>query len=129
MRKKPCLTHDDVRRIAEAARSAALAEKIAMSIAIVDDGGHLLSFERLDARASTITVATGKARTSALMRGPSGALESRIASQPALLALDAMPLQGGLPLMVDGDCVGAIGVSGGTGEQDERVASAGCRAL
>jgi glc operon protein GlcG len=100
-----------------------------MSIAIVDDGGHLLSFERLDARASTITVATGKARTSALMRGPSGALESRIASQPALLALDAMPLQGGLPLMVDGDCVGAIGVSGGTGEQDERVASAGCRAL
>jgi uncharacterized protein GlcG (DUF336 family) len=65
MRNKPCLTHDDVRRIAEAARSAALAEKIAMSIAIVDDGGHLLSFERLDARASTITVATGKARTSA----------------------------------------------------------------
>jgi glc operon protein GlcG len=46
-----------------------------------------------------------------------------------LLALDAMPLQGGLPLMVDGDCVGAIGVSGGTGEQDERVASVGCRAL
>lgn len=129
MRTKPCLTHDDVQRIASAAREAAVAEKLAVSIAIVDDGGHLLSFERLDARPSTITVATGKARTSALMRGPSGALESRIPNQPALLALDAMPLQGGLPLMVDGDCVGAIGVSGGTGEQDERVASAGCRSL
>jgi len=129
MRHKPCLSHDDVRQIAEACRNEAATLGIAVTIAIADDGGHLLYLERIEARASTVAVAIGKARTSALMRGASGSLEARIASTPALLALDAMPLQGGLPLLFEGQCVGAIGISGGTGAQDEQIATAGCRTL
>lgn len=129
MRQKPCLSHDDVRKVADACRREAAALGLAVTIAIADDGGHLLYLERIEARVSTVAVAIGKARTSALMRGPSGNLEARIASTPALLALDAMPLQGGVPLLYAGECVGAIGISGGTGAQDEQIAAAGCLAL
>lgn len=129
MKHKPVLTLADAQRIGAAAVVAANSSGIAMTIAIVDDGGHLLWLERLDARVSTLSVAIGKAKSSALMRGPTAALEQRIATSPQLLALEAMPLQGGLPILVDGECIGAIGVSGGTGEQDETVGRAGLAAL
>lgn len=129
MKHKPVLTIEDARRIGAAAGEAARQLGIAMTVAVVDDGGHLLWLERLDARVSTLSVAIGKAKSSALMRAPTAALEQRIAASPQLLALDSMPLQGGLPILVDGECVGAIGVSGGTGEQDETVGRAGIAAL
>jgi glc operon protein GlcG len=129
MKQKPSLTIDDARRIGAAAAAAAQQLGIAMTIAIVDDGGHLLWLERLDARVSTLSVAISKAKSSALMRAPTAALEQRIATSPQLLALESIPLQGGLPILVDGDCVGAIGVSGGTGEQDEAVGHAGLTRL
>lgn len=129
MRTKSCLTAHDVRVIATACRAAAERANWAVTIAIVDDGGHLLYLERLDAKVTTVAVATGKARTAALMRQPSASLASRVKDNPALLALDAMPLQGGVPIFFDGECVGGVGVSGVASEQDEQVANAGCAAL
>jgi glc operon protein GlcG len=129
MRHKLCLTHEDVRVMAEACRAAALARELPVTIAIVDDGGYLLHLERLDARASTVAVAMGKARTAALMHMPSAKLEDLIKDMPGVLALDAMPLRGALPLMVGEDCVGAIGVSGAAPADDESIANAGLQTL
>jgi glc operon protein GlcG len=129
MRQKPCLTHEDVRILAEACRQKAMTQQLAVTIAIVDDGGHLWHLERLDARPSTIEVAIGKARTAALMRAPSAALEDLIKDMPGILALNAMPLRGALPVMVGEDCVGAIGVSGAQPVDDESIAEAGLTAL
>jgi glc operon protein GlcG len=129
MRNKPSLTAADARRMADACRAEAGRAGWAVTIAIVDDGGHLLHLERLDARLSTLAVAIAKARTAALSRQPTASLAARVRDNPGLLALDAMPIQGGVPVMYAGECVGAIGVSGVTPEQDEQVASAGCGAL
>ena len=129
MRSRPSLTAVDVRSIAAAARAAAELQSWPVTIAICDDGGYLLHLERLDARTSTVAVAMGKARTSALMQVPSGDLEQAVRGNPALLALDAMPLRGALPLRFAGVVVGAIGVSGVKPEQDEQVALAGVAVL
>ena len=130
MHTKPCLNSSDVRQIAAACREYAEKKGWAVTIAIVDDGGHLLHLERLDtAKITTIAVAMGKARTAALTRAPSASLASRIKDNPALLALDAMPLQGGVPIMYRGECVGGVGVSGVLAEQDEEAANAGCAVL
>lgn len=129
MRHKLCLTYDDVLTMATACRQAALARQLPVTIAIVDDGGHLLHLERLDARASTVEVAMGKARTAALMRAPSAVLEDLIKEMPGILALDAMPLRGALPLLIGADCVGAIGVSGAAPTDDESIAEAGRQTL
>jgi glc operon protein GlcG len=129
MRQKPCLTHEDVRILADACRQKAMARQLAVTIAIVDEGGHLWHLERLDARPSTIEVAIGKARTAALMRAPSAALEDAIKDMPGVLALNAMPIRGALPVMVGEDCVGAIGVSGAQPVDDESIAEAGRAAL
>lgn len=74
-------------------------------------------------------VAIGKARTSALMQYPIAQLQNRIRESPQLLALDAMPLQGGIPQPWSGECVGGGGVSGVRPEEDEQIARAGCEAL
>jgi uncharacterized protein GlcG (DUF336 family) len=100
-----------------------------VTIAIVDDGGHLMHLERLDARVTTVDVAIRKARTAALSRQPSLALEQRARANPVLMALDALPLQGGLPLEHSGDFLGGVGVSGVLAPQDELVAGAGVAAL
>ena len=129
MRQKWCLTHADVMLMATACREAALARQLPVTIAIVDDGGFPLYLERLDARASTAEVAMGKARTAALMRMPSANLEDLLKDMPGILALDATPLRGALPLLVGEDCVGAIGVSGAAPLDDEAIAEAGRQAL
>lgn len=129
MRHKLCLTHDDVRAMAAACREAALARQLPVTIAIVDDGGYLLHLERLDAKTSTVEVAMGKARTAALMRMPSAALEELIKDMPGILALNATPLRGALPLIVGDECVGAIGVSGAAPADDELIADAGRQTL
>ncbi|MCU0760875.1 MAG: heme-binding protein [Steroidobacteraceae bacterium] len=130
MRQKPVLSHDDVLAIAAATRGEAQRNGWAVSIALVDDGGHPLYLERLDgARANTVAVALGKARTSALLHAPSAGIASRVKDNPALLALDLMPLQGGLPLMCGEHCVGGLGVSGVQAHQDEQAGAAGTAVL
>jgi glc operon protein GlcG len=129
MRLKPCLTTPDLRAMAAAANAEAQRNGWRVTVAIVDDGGHLLFLERDGAKVITADVATRKARTAALTHNPSGSLQERIKDNPHLLALDAMPLQGGLPIVHGGECIGGIGVSGVLAEQDEQVCRAALDAL
>jgi len=132
MKHKPVLARDDVARILERSRAEAQANHWAVTIAIVDDGGHPLALERLDgASPASAYIATEKARTSALGRRASGDYEEMIkAGRNAFLSapLTAM-LEGGLPIVVDGQVVGAVGVSGVKSNQDAQVASAGISSL
>lgn len=131
MQLKPFLQIEQARAILDRALAAAAADGLRMSVGVVDDGGYPLCLVRMDgAGLLTAKVALEKARTSALTRIPSRRLADRVGSEPALLRLtDYLPMPGGLPLLVDGVCVGAIGVSGGSGDQDEAVAEAGCAVL
>jgi glc operon protein GlcG len=114
MRQKPCLTHSDAQTMIAAAKVEAAANKWSVTIAIVDDGGNLLHLERMDGPpALSAEVATGKARTAALMRRPSKFWEERVKDRPGMLKFpDILPIQGGLPILHQGECVGGIGVSG-----------------
>lgn len=125
------LTWKDLEAVANAAIADALGKGWPVSIAIVDEGGHLRSLTRLDnAIAPSAGIATAKARTAALYRLPSGALEAAAKERPAMGILpDALALEGGLPIMVDGAVVGGIGVSGMQSDQDLEVANAGLGAL
>ncbi len=133
MISKPSLTLSDVKRVAAAAEQEALANDWTVSIAIVDDGGHLLWFQRLDG-ASPISahIAPGKARTAALGRRESRLYEDMInegrVSFLSVPTLDAL-LEGGVPLMADGHCLGAVGVSGVKSAEDAQIAKAGVAAL
>jgi glc operon protein GlcG len=131
MRSKPCLTSTDVKKILDACEAEAIRNKWAVSISIVDDGGFLLGFARMDdASAITAEVATGKARTSAMTRRPSKYFEDRVKERPGFASFPAgILIQGGLPIMHQGECVGAIGVSGVQSHEDEQVAQAGANVL
>ena len=133
MKTKPQLQFDDVRKMAIAAESEAARNGWAVSIAIVDDGGHLLHFQRLDGAAPVSSaIAPAKARTAALGRRESKVYEDMINSgrQSFLSAplLEGM-LEGGVPIMQDGECLGAIGVSGVTSHEDAQIAKVGIAAL
>jgi uncharacterized protein GlcG (DUF336 family) len=133
MQTKPYLTLADVKRIAAAAEAEALANQWAVTIAIVDDGGHLLWLQRLDGVAPiSAQIAPGKARTAALGRRESRLYEEMVnggrvsfLSAPGLEAL----LEGGVPVLLDGHCVGAVGVSGVKSSEDVQIAKAGIAAL
>jgi uncharacterized protein GlcG (DUF336 family) len=133
MNNKPVLTLDDVKRIAAAAETEAVANRWPVCIAIVDDGGHLLWLQRLDGAAPiSAQIAPHKARTSALGRRESRTYEEMInqgrvsfLSAPGVEAL----LEGGVPIMVDGQCLGAVGVSGVRSTEDAQIARAGIAAL
>jgi uncharacterized protein GlcG (DUF336 family) len=127
MRTKPCLTSADVKKILVACEAEAAKSKWAVSIAVVDDGGFLLGLTRMDgASAITAEVATGKARTSALTKRPSKFFEDRVKERPAFANFPAgILVQGGLPIVYENECVGAIGVSGVQSHEDEQVAQAG----
>jgi uncharacterized protein GlcG (DUF336 family) len=131
MRTKPTLTADDAVKMMAACKAEATKNKWKVGIAIVDDAGFLWAFERIEgAGRVTSTVALGKARTAAMMGRPSKMMEDRIKDRPAFLLFpDILPIQGGMPILVDGECVGAIGVSGVQSHEDEQVASAGIAAL
>ncbi len=133
MKNKPTLTLDASRRMAQAAQAEALANGWAVTIAIVDDGGHLLWLQRLDGAAPiSAQIAPAKARTAALGRRESKVYEDMInqgrASFLSAPGLEGM-LEGGVPVMVDGQCVGAIGVSGVKSGEDAQIARAGVVAL
>ena len=132
MKHKPVLTRDDVARILDHARAAAQAHQWAMTIAIADDGGHPLALERMDGAAPVSAyIATDKARTAALGRRPSAAYEEMInGGRTAFLSapLTAM-LGGGVPIVVEGQVIGAVGVSGAKPDEDIQVANAGIASL
>jgi glc operon protein GlcG len=131
MRTKHCLTSADVKKMLSACEAEAAKNKWAVAISIVDDGGFLLGFARMDgASAITAEVSMGKARTSAMTKRPSKFFEDRIKERPAFAGFPAgILLQGGVPVMHENDCVGAIGVSGVQSHEDEQVAQAGVSAL
>lgn len=126
------LTTDDALALCAAARTAADELGVPMSFAVMDPGGHLVALTRMDAALwITATVAQGKAWTSAAYGVPSAAQKDKMAGMPNFSgALTAMthgsytPQTGAVPVFRDGVLVGAIGASGGTGEQDEAVATA-----
>lgn len=130
---KPVLTLDDVKKMAAAAEAEALANKWAVVIAIVDDGGHLMWLQRLDGVAPISShIAPSKARAAALGRRETKIYEDIINNgRTSFLSapfIDGM-LEGGVPVIVDGHVVGAVGVSGVKSEQDAQIAKAGIAAL
>jgi glc operon protein GlcG len=130
--EKKALTLEAARKIAAAAEADAKAKKARVVIVVVDDGGHLLLLERLDdTQVASVEVGIGKARTAAIFRRPSREFEEQIKTgRVAALALPgATPLQGGIPISLDGKVIGAIGVSGETPAQDESIAIVGAEAF
>jgi glc operon protein GlcG len=128
---KKVLTLKAAKAIASAAETEANKRGSTVVIAVVDDGGHLLLLERLDnTQVASVEVAIGKARTAAIFRRPSKDFEDQIKSGRAasLVLPGATPLQGGIPILVEGKVVGAIGVSGNTPQEDEDIAKAGAAA-
>ncbi len=133
MKSKPVLELADIKKLAAAAEAEAATHGWAVSIAVVDDGGHLLYLQRLDgAAAISAHIAPAKARTAALGRRDSKVYEDMInggrQSFLSVPVLDGM-LEGGVPIMKDGQCLGAVGVSGVKSQEDARVAIAGITAL
>jgi len=131
MRTKSSLTSADVKKMMAACEAEAAKNKWAVAIAILDEGGHLLGFERMDgAGPISAEVAIGKARTSALTRRPSKHFEDRVKERPGFASFPAGTLiQGALPIMHQNECLGAIGVSGVQSHEDEQIALAGVNAL
>lgn len=133
MNTKPYLTLADVKKIGAAAEAEAVHNGWAVSIAIVDDGGHLLWQQRLDgAPPLSSYIAPAKARTSALGRRETKLYEDVINNgRFAFLSAPQLEgaLEGGVPVVVDGHVIGAVGVSGVKSEQDARIARAGVAAL
>jgi uncharacterized protein GlcG (DUF336 family) len=133
MKSKAVLELADVKAIAAAAEAEALKNNWAVTIAIVDDGGHLLWLQRLDgAPAISAHIAPAKAHTAALGRRESKVYEDVInqgrvsfLSAPALQGM----LEGGVPVLQDGQCLGAVGVSGVKSSEDAQIARAGLAAI
>jgi uncharacterized protein GlcG (DUF336 family) len=133
MQMKPVLTLDDVKKIAAAAEAEAVRNNWAVVISIVDDGGHLLWLQRLDGVAPVSAyIAPEKARTAALGKRESKIYEDMInngrmsfMSAPHIQGM----LEGGVPIVVDGQVVGAVGVSGVKSAEDAQIAKAGIAAL
>lgn len=142
--KKPLVTRNRVQlnlagaeTVLDAAKKKAAALGLKCNIAIVDDGGHLLTFARMDgARPASAATALAKAISAATFRQESGPLPAK-GEPDVLLSLSIQnagggkitALKGGVPIVIDGQVVGAAGVGGGTGEQDAEVAKAGIQAL
>ncbi|MCO7055567.1 heme-binding protein [Pseudomonas juntendi] len=132
MHSKPVIGLAEVTRVLEAARQHALAEQWLVTIVVVDDGGHPLALHRLDGCApASAYIAMEKARTSALGRKETRDYEDMVnRGRTAFVTAPLLTcLEGGVPLQVQGQVVGAIGVSGVKPDQDAQVAKAGAAAL
>ena len=129
---KRALTLEGARRAIAAAGAEARKNNTTGVIAVVDDGGNLMALERIDGTfPAGANISIGKARTAALFRKPTRFFEEVIGKgRTAMLAVDFTPLQGGVPILVDGQVVGGIGVSGAaSAPQDEELAIAGAAAV
>lgn len=132
MQTKPVLGLADIKKIAAAAEAEALKNNWAVSIAIADDGGHLLWLQRLDGAAPiSAQIAPAKAHTSALGRRETKVYEDMINNgrNAFLSAPIGGMLEGGVPIVIDGHVVGAVGVSGVKSNEDAQIAKAGIAAL
>jgi uncharacterized protein GlcG (DUF336 family) len=124
---KMVLTLEAAKKLASVAEAEALKNKWSMVVAIVDDGGNLLYLERMDnTQIGSIEVAIRKAKTAILFKRPTKAYEDLVAQgKTDILGVPGViPIEGGVPLVIDGEYIGAIGVSGGTRQQDGIVAKA-----
>lgn len=121
------ITLQDAKNAMAAAEAEARKNNWNVAVAILDAGGHLISFQRMeDVQIGSIDIAIGKARTAVNFKRPTKALDDLVSSgRNAFLAIEGViPLQGGLPVIADGKLIGGIGVSGGTAAQDEQIAQA-----
>ena len=136
-RNHPKLMLEGAKAVLAAAEKRAVEIGVPMDIAVVDDGGFLMAFSRMDgAKPSSVDIAILKAHSAAIRRKPSGPAivggEANVMLSMALAVgsgAKQTPLRGGLPLMVDGECVGAVGVSNGSEDEDVDVARAGAAAI
>jgi glc operon protein GlcG len=132
VRTKPALTDEDVKNMAAAAEVHAAANHWNVTVAILDDGGHLLHLHRMDGTApSTVEMAIGKGRTAVLGRRETKVYEDIVKNgRTAFLSAPLVAMvEGGVPIVFEGEVVGSIGVSGVKSEQDAAVARAGIAAL
>ncbi|CAN5746667.1 heme-binding protein [soil metagenome] len=133
MKTKAILSIAELKRMANAAEAEALRNDWKVSISIVDDGGHALWFQRLDgASPMTSHIAPAKARAAAIGRRETKVFEDIINNgRTAFLSAPTMDgmLEGGVPVMLDGQCIGAVGVSGVKSDQDAQIAKAAIAAL
>jgi uncharacterized protein GlcG (DUF336 family) len=130
--EKKALSLELAKKISTRAEAEAKKNNWTMVVAVVDDGGNLIYLERMDGtQIGSIEVAMEKARSANNFKRPTKAFEDALAGgRMAVLKLPgAMPLEGGIPIMIEGKVVGAIGVSGGTSSQDGEVAKAGIEAM
>jgi len=130
--EKRVLTLAAARTIAAAAEADATARGVGVVIVVVDDTGNVIQLTRMDtAQVASVNVGIGKARTAAIYRRPTREFEEQIRNGriAALALVDATPLQGGVPVVLNGRVVGAVGVSGDTPQVDEDIAIAGARAF
>ena len=132
MKTRPVLTLEDCLKIHAAAEAEARRNNWNVAIAILDDGGHLLHFARMDgATPANAAIALEKGRTAAMSRRSSGKWEEFVkGGRTSMIKMPGiLPVQGGLPIVVAETCVGAVGVSGVQSHQDEQIAQAGIDAL
>ena len=129
---KKVLTLEAAKKIAVAAEAEARKNNWNVVIAVVDDGGHLVYLQRIDGtQTGSIDVAIGKARTSAAFKRPTKVFDDLAKTRPSITSIspNAVLLEGGVPVVVGGQVVGAVGVSGVTSQQDAQIAEAGIAAL
>ena len=132
MRSRHSLTSEDVQKMVAACKAETARQKCGATLVVVDESGSLLYLERMDGPGPlSCDVAIGKARTAALLRQPTRTAEERLPGRLGYLNVPGfIALQGGVPAMYKGECVGAIGISGGSSPQvDEQIAQAGVAAL
>ena len=132
MKTRAMLTLEDCKRISVAAEAEARKNNWNVCVAIVDDGGHLLQLFRMDgATPANSRIAIEKGRTAAETRRSTAMWEDRVkGGRMVMLKMPGVtPVQGGLPIVIDGECVGAVGVSGVQSHEDEQIAKAGISAL
>ena len=132
MKTRPELTLEDCLKIHAAAQAEAGRNNWTVAIAILDDGGHTLHFARMDgATPANAGIALEKGRTAAISRRSSGKWEEMVKSGRTVMMKmpGILPVQGGMPIIVEGTCVGGVGVSGVQSHQDEQIAQAGIDAL
>ena len=131
MKQRPMLTLDDCKKMSSAAEAEARRNNWNVCIAILDDGGHLLHLARMDgATPANARIALEKGRTAAETRRSTANWQERVAKRIELLRMpEVTPVQGGVPIVIDGTCVGAVGVSGVQSHEDEQIAAAGINAL
>jgi glc operon protein GlcG len=132
VKSRVALDAEDVQTVLDAAKAEAVKNGWVVSIAVVDDGGHALGFLRLtDAAPVSAQIAFGKARTAAISRRESKFYEDVVKNgRTAFLSVSELTtLEGGVPILIGGQCVGAVGVSGVKSDQDAQIASAGVQAV